>query len=180
MPVSTTIRAANADELGVIARRMDRGREGAVVSAGAWRREAVGLGVIGALATVASTVLFFRTQSGAFVLGGALGMTFVAFGLLGSRRAGRLIEVRLTEIGRDQAETADTTARCWAHVGYQELLGDGVNVAPHDSTSLIVGSPGCRGQLRARANRTGGAAFPGLSTASWTTAGARQDIADGS
>ena len=105
MPVSTTIRAANADELGVIARRMDRGREGAFVSGGAWRREAVGLGVIGALATVASTVLFFRTQSGAFVLGGALGMTFVAFALLGSRRASRSIEVRLTEIGRDQAET---------------------------------------------------------------------------
>lgn len=105
MPVSTTIRTANADELGVIARRMDRGRESAFVSAGAWRREAVGLGVIGALATVASTVLFFRTQSGAFVLGGALGMTFVAFALLGSRRARRSIEVRLTEIGREQAET---------------------------------------------------------------------------
>jgi hypothetical protein len=84
---------------------MDRGREGAFVSGGAWRREAVGLGVIGALATVASTVLFFRTQSGAVVLCGALGMTFVAFALLGSRRARRSIEVRLTEIGRDQAET---------------------------------------------------------------------------
>jgi hypothetical protein len=105
VPVSTTIRAARADELGVIARRMDRRREGAFVMGGGWRREAVGVGVIGAVATVASTVLVLRTQNGAFVIGGALGLTFVAIGLLGSRRASRSIEVRLTEIGRDQAET---------------------------------------------------------------------------
>ena len=64
---------------------MDRGREGAFVRGGAWRREAVRVGVIGAVATVASAVLVLRTQTGAFVIGGALGLTFVAFGLFWAR-----------------------------------------------------------------------------------------------
>lgn len=104
MPVSTTIRAANAGEREIIGRRMNRRREGVSATGGSWRREGVALSVIGAAAVVASAILFFRTRSGAFVLGGALGLTFFVFGLMGSRRARTSTGDRLSKIGRDQEE----------------------------------------------------------------------------